>query len=172
MELNTSKWFEVRRIERTVENPYSPEVINNTNFYRQTVWDILTQNSKQKRIKMAEDLIERIDEKYSSWIWMLNMPEYRIFSMLYLELENDELKFVNSKYVSEHWSIFDEFRKKFLKEKILAMLKLSNNDTSSVEKMLAEYMNLEIKVDLKFLFDWVDEDSKNKMIELMNKKYN
>lgn len=153
---NIGKSFETKRI---INKKFS-EVKSYTKL---TIKEILEAHNSNAKIDVIVDLIKRIDNSLLDWKKIINIPEYRIFLGLYFTLTDFELNQINSMFVSSSWNIFDEFRKKFLKEKILVSLKWK--DKKYLKKYLSEYKNIDLKMDEGFLFEWLEEDEKQEILK-------
>lgn len=135
------------------------------------VSDILDMKNSEKRVDIVFDLIKKIDQDLNSGKNILLIPEYKIFENFYYDLSDNELRYISSSFVSEEGSIFDEFRREYLKSSIFRYLRLPNSSSLKdiFEKNLVEYKNK--RFDLDFLFSELrTEEEKEAILSVLQKK--
>lgn len=163
--------FKQTRISFEVSEAFKNEAekIKQWLFANSTVWEILKYSETEKKFEKLKELVWKIDQLITLWKPISYNTDFRLFKEIYKSLEEKSQKVFNSKYLSETWEIYKDYQKYFLKERILANIRMEKPNLSVLWWHIFEYKKLQEKVDLEFILrEAQDNEEKEKISYYLN----
>ncbi len=136
------------------------EIISEARKTGKSVWDILFFS---ENVEKYLDLVSKLDEMLKNGKTIANSFEYNIFCNAYFTLTDTDIMNINSVVKAEFWSVYDEFKKIYLTEKVLNNISNKCRFSEDLKNYLSEYERLLEKDDFSEIYDSLETSEQKEL---------